>query len=42
MATLSGVPLYAALGFEPHEPVAVPTPSGPLPCIRMTRSFDGV
>jgi GNAT superfamily N-acetyltransferase len=42
MATLPGVPLYAALGFESHERVAVPTPSGPLPCIRMTRSIDGV
>lgn len=42
MATLPGVPLYTALGFEPHECVAVPTPSGPLPCIRMTRSIDGV
>ena len=37
MATLPGVPLYTALGFEPLEPVAVPTPSGPLRCIRMTR-----
>lgn len=39
MATLPGVPLYAALGFEPHEHVAVPTPSGPLPCTRMTRAI---
>jgi GNAT superfamily N-acetyltransferase len=36
MATLPGVPLYAVLGFEEIEPVAVPTPAGvPLPCIRM-------
>jgi len=41
MATLPGVPLYEALGFQAHEPVAVPTPSGPLPCVRMTRSLDG-
>lgn len=39
MATLPGVPLYTALGFTSHEPVAVPTPSGPLPCVRMTRSI---
>lgn len=39
MATLPGVPLYTTLGFEPHEEVAVPTPSGPLPCIRMTRAI---
>jgi GNAT superfamily N-acetyltransferase len=39
MATLPGVPLYTALGFEPLEHVAVPTPSGPLPCIRMTRAI---
>jgi GNAT superfamily N-acetyltransferase len=39
MATLPGVPLYTALGFEPHEAVAVPTPSGPLPCMRMTRAI---
>lgn len=40
MATLPGVPLYAALGFEEIEPVAVPTPAGvPLPCIRMRRSI---
>jgi len=39
MATLPGVPLYAALGFDAHEHVAVSTPSGPLPCIRMTRGI---
>jgi len=39
MATLPGVPLYTALGFEPLEPVAVPTPSGPLPCIRMKKAI---
>jgi GNAT superfamily N-acetyltransferase len=38
MATLPGQPLYAALGFEALEPVAVPTPAGvPLPCVRMRR-----
>jgi GNAT superfamily N-acetyltransferase len=41
MATLPGVPLYEALGFELDEPVAVPTPSGPLPCVRMARSIGG-
>ena len=41
MATLPGVPLYVALGFEPLEPVAVPTPVGvPLPCVRMRRAID--
>jgi GNAT superfamily N-acetyltransferase len=40
MATLPGVPLYAALGFEALEPVAVPTPAGvPLPCVRMRRTI---
>jgi GNAT superfamily N-acetyltransferase len=40
MATLPGRPLYAALGFEVLEPVAVPTPAGvPLPCIRMRRTI---
>ncbi len=40
MATLPGVPLYAALGFEELEPVAVPTPAGvPLPCVRMRKAI---
>ena len=39
MATLPGLPLYEALGFQRHEDVAVPTASGPLPCVRMTRSI---
>ena len=40
MATLPGQPLYAALGFESLDPVAVPTPVGvPLPCVRMRRAI---
>jgi GNAT superfamily N-acetyltransferase len=38
MATLPGVPLYAALGFASHERVDVALPDGVLlSCIRMTR-----
>ena len=38
MATLPGVPLYAALGFVAHERVDVPLDGGAvLPCVRMTR-----
>ena len=38
MATLPGVPLYAALGFVAHERVDVPLDDGAvLPCVRMTR-----
>ena len=38
MATLPGVPLYAALGFVGLERVAVPTPAGvTLDCLRMRR-----
>ena len=41
MATLPGVPLYAALGFSPVEHLALPLPSGvDLPLVRMTRSID--
>jgi GNAT superfamily N-acetyltransferase len=42
MATLPGVPLYAALGFEAIEPVAVPTAAGvALPCVLMRRAIAG-
>jgi GNAT superfamily N-acetyltransferase len=38
MATLPGVPLYAALGFVGLERVPVPTPAGvSLDCLRMRR-----
>lgn len=41
MATLPGEPLYVALGFQPLDLVAVPTPIGvPLPCVRMRRAID--
>ncbi|HUM09835.1 MAG TPA: GNAT family N-acetyltransferase [Myxococcaceae bacterium] len=39
-ATLSGVPLYAAAGFEPVEQIDVPLPPGiPFPVVRMTRGI---
>ena len=42
MATLPGVPLYAALGFVAHERVDVPLDGGVvLPCVRMTRPIAG-
>lgn len=38
MATLPGVPLYRAFGFQPHETVDAPLPDGVrVPCIRMDR-----
>ncbi|MCE2900773.1 MAG: GNAT family N-acetyltransferase [Gemmatimonadetes bacterium] len=38
MATLPGVPLYRALGFAPHEEVAVTLADGvAVPCVRMAR-----
>ena len=38
-ATLSGVPLYAALGFEERERIDVPMPDGrELPVVRMVRA----
>jgi predicted N-acetyltransferase YhbS len=38
-ATLSGVPLYAALGFEARERLDVPMPDGHvLPVVRMVRA----
>lgn len=38
VATLPGVPLYAALGFAAREAVEVALPGGlALPCVRMTR-----
>ena len=39
-ATLPGVPLYRALGFEEIERVEVPLPDGVVfPVVRMRRSF---
>lgn len=39
-ATLPGVPLYEALGFEAGEPVDVPLSEGDvLPCVRMVRAI---
>jgi GNAT superfamily N-acetyltransferase len=41
-ATLSGVPLYRALGFEGAETIAVAMPGGlTLPVVRMTRAVRG-
>lgn len=38
MATLPGVPFYAAMGFTENEPVTDTLPDGtPLPFVRMTR-----
>jgi GNAT superfamily N-acetyltransferase len=39
-ATLPGVPLYRALGFEAREPISVALPKGmELPCVRMERAI---
>ncbi len=41
-ATLPGVPLYAAFGFEARERTLAPLPDGArLPIVRMTRSIEG-
>ncbi len=41
MATLPGVPLYAAFGFVPYEEFVEVTPNGvSIPFIRMQRSLD--
>jgi GNAT superfamily N-acetyltransferase len=41
VATLPGVPLYRALGFEAQESFAVPMPNGlELPVVRMTRAIE--
>jgi GNAT superfamily N-acetyltransferase len=41
VATLPGVPLYRALGFEAREPMTVALPEGlELPCVRMERTID--
>lgn len=43
MATLPGVPLYAALGFSPVEQIALPLAAGvELPLVRMARRIDKV
>jgi GNAT superfamily N-acetyltransferase len=43
MATLPGVPLYAALGFSPVEQIALPLAAGvELPLVRMARRIDYV
>jgi GNAT superfamily N-acetyltransferase len=43
MATLPGVPLYAALGFSPVEQIALPLAAGvELPLVRMARRIDNV
>jgi GNAT superfamily N-acetyltransferase len=40
VATLPGVPLYRALGFEPLAPVTIPLAGGlVLPCVRMGRGI---
>lgn len=41
VATLSGIPLYAAAGFQPVERFEVMLPPGvPFPVVRMTRRID--
>ena len=41
MATLPGVPLYLALGFEAGEAIEIDLPNGrSLPCLRMTKSLE--
>jgi GNAT superfamily N-acetyltransferase len=41
VATLPGVPLYRALGFEAREAMCVALPDGlELPCVRMGREID--
>jgi GNAT superfamily N-acetyltransferase len=43
MATLPGVPLYAALGFSLVEQIALPLAAGvELPLVRMARRIDNV
>jgi GNAT superfamily N-acetyltransferase len=42
MATLPGIPLYVALGFERLEPVEIMLPDDiPVPLVRMGRSLRG-
>jgi GNAT superfamily N-acetyltransferase len=40
MATLSGEPLYTAYGFRPLERLEVPTPTLPVPCVRMEKPVE--
>ena len=41
MATLPGVPLYRAYGFEPLEEVEITLPDGVLlPCVSMSKAID--
>jgi GNAT superfamily N-acetyltransferase len=41
MATLPGVPLYLALGFEAGEAVEIDLPNGrSLPCLRMSKALE--
>jgi GNAT superfamily N-acetyltransferase len=36
-ATLAGLPLYRAYGFEPHEDVTIDSSGVPIPCVHMTK-----
>ena len=41
VATLPGVPLYLAYGFEPVENVDVTMPDGvAIPCVEMDKAID--
>jgi GNAT superfamily N-acetyltransferase len=42
MATMSGVPLYRACGYEPHERVEDDRGGAPVPLLRMTKSLASV
>ena len=36
-ATLAGLPLYRAYGFEPLEEVMIDSGGVPIPCVHMTK-----
>lgn len=38
-ATLAGLPLYTAYGFEPLEEVTIDTDGVPIPCVHMTKAI---
>jgi GNAT superfamily N-acetyltransferase len=41
ISTLTGVPLYAARGWQAHEPLRIPLPDGQTyPAIRMTKTVE--
>jgi GNAT superfamily N-acetyltransferase len=38
-ATLAGLPLYRAYGFEPLEHVSIDSDGVPIPCVHMTKTI---